>query len=177
MQEGPRSPARTSHVISFFNRSLKCSLHDLITFGMVTSSYKYATNTCGPVLSYFMAFPVASVTRVCTIISLEAVIESVLGPFAFGSSFTLPFVLFLLNHFHTFSTRLFGLHWGWASLFFLCNFLLQLLFLSSYNLTSSLARSLISAPRAPSLLIYPRFSHSLVLEMTVAALGHVRNFI
>ena len=79
LHEGPRSLANTSMDIplSLFS---KCLLHAFTILGIVTSWYGNSTNSWGPVRSYFLAFPVASVAKGCTVISFLSKIDTSLAP-------------------------------------------------------------------------------------------------
>ena len=54
--------------------------HAFMIFGMVTSSYGKMVNSCGPVLSYFFALPVALVANGCTVSSFFSKIATSLRP-------------------------------------------------------------------------------------------------
>jgi hypothetical protein len=90
-------------------RFLKCLLQAAMILGIVTSSKKNGTNSCGPVLSYFLAFPVASVARGCTVIYLfskilEPQVFLLASPhfvlFCFVATFVRFSFIFCANFFH-----------------------------------------------------------------------------
>ena len=84
--------------------------------GIVNSSYGKATNSLGPVLSYFFTFPVASVANGCTSNSfLSKILTSEEPPslflLAFAFFFVWPVVRFaLMNGIRKFSPFLYFRH-------------------------------------------------------------------